>query len=167
MAANDWHASSAVYPAHLQAQMHMSTVFEVSEDLRSAGLAATPMQRTVLGSLHKTQKRHFTADDVFRQAAVDNLDVSLGSIYRMLKQFEQVGLLRGEMLHPTKVVYELNNGPKHDHVICVACGKIEEFHDPLLAASQRAACERLGFAFAGRSLVIHGHCARCSTGRVL
>ena len=79
----------------------------------------------------------------------------------MLQQLVEAKILRSGTLHSTRIVYELDNTPDHDHAICVSCGQIEEFHDPLFDARQKEVGERLGFLVVGRQLVLHGYCVKC------
>ncbi|MDN7183832.1 transcriptional repressor [Caballeronia sp. SEWSISQ10-4 2] len=115
----------------------------------------------VLSFFLDEQQRHFTAEDVCRQVADEKLNISFGSIYRVLQQFVDAKILRSGTLHSTKIVYELNNGPDHDHAICMSCGKIEEFYDPAFDAWQKEVGESVGFLVVGRQLVLQGYCVKC------
>jgi Fur family ferric uptake transcriptional regulator len=134
---------------------------DVAEELRRVGLRATVPRMKVLSFFLDEQQRHFTAEDVCRQVADEKLNISFGSIYRVLQQFVDAKILRSGTLHSTKIVYELNNGPDHDHAICMSCGKIEEFYDPAFDARQKEVGESLGFLVVGRQLVLQGYCLKC------
>ncbi|MFK4448408.1 Fur family ferric uptake transcriptional regulator [Caballeronia udeis] len=134
---------------------------DVAEELRRVGLRATVPRMKVLSFFLDQKQRHFTAEDVCRQVADENLHISFGSIYRVLQQLVEAKILRSGTLHSTRIVYELDNTPDHDHAICVSCGQIEEFHDPLFDARQKEVGERLGFLVVGRQLVLHGYCVKC------
>jgi Fur family transcriptional regulator, ferric uptake regulator len=134
---------------------------DVAEELRRVGLRATVPRMKVLAFFLDHQQRHFTAEDVCKQVIDEKLHISFGSIYRVLQQFVEVKILRSGTLHSTKIVYELNDASDHDHAICINCGRIEEFHDPLFDARQKEAGERLGFLVVGRQLVLHGYCTQC------
>jgi Fur family transcriptional regulator, ferric uptake regulator len=134
---------------------------DVIEELRSVGLRATVPRMRVLSFFRDEQQRHFTAEDVCRHVADEKLHISFGSIYRVLQQFVDAKILRSGTLHSTKIVYELNDGPDHDHAICMSCGKIEEFHDSAFDARQKEIGESVGFSIVGRQLVLHGYCHNC------
>jgi Fur family ferric uptake transcriptional regulator len=134
---------------------------DVAEELRRVGLRATVPRMKVLSFFRDEQQRHFTAEDVCRYVADEKLHISFGSIYRVLQQFVDAKILRSGTLHSTKIVYELNNGPEHDHAICMSCGKIEEFYDPVFDARQKEIGESVGFLVVGRQLVLQGYCVKC------
>lgn len=145
----------------------MKSQTQIADVLRNAGLRATLPQIKVLAFFYASTQRHYTAEDVCRQVVDEELDISFGSIYRVLKQFVDSGLLLSGMLHPTRTVFELNDSPDHDHAICMRCGHIEEFCDAELDARQKAIGEGIGFRFAGHRLVLQGYCADCrdATGK--
>lgn len=91
----------------------------------------------------------------------ENLDVGLATVYRVLTQFETAGLLVRRHLGNDLATYELENGEHHDHIVCVRCGKIEEFVDPEIENRQKAIAEKLGFELQGHSLSLYGLCAEC------
>lgn len=134
---------------------------DVAEELRSVGLRATVPRMKVLSFFRDEQQRHFTAEDVCRHVADEKLHISFGSIYRVLQQFVDAKILRSGTLHSTKIVYELNSGPDHDHAICMSCGRIEEFLNTVLDATQKEVGESLGFLVVGRQLVLQGYCLNC------
>ena len=134
---------------------------DVAEELRRVGLRATMPRMKVLSFFLDQKQRHFTAEDVCRHVADEKLHISFGSIYRVLQQLVEAKILRSGTLHSTKIVYELNNGPDHDHAICMSCGKIEEFHDLAFDARQREVGESVGFLVVGRQLVLQGYCLNC------
>lgn len=101
-----------------------------AQDLKSAGLKATLPRMKVLDLFQNSKVRHMTAEDVYRILMDDGLDVGLATIYRVLTQFEQAGLLKRHHFEGGKSIFELNEGDKHDHIVCVNTGKVVEFHDP-------------------------------------
>jgi Fur family transcriptional regulator, ferric uptake regulator len=103
---------------------------DVVEELRSVGLRASVPRMKVLSFFRDEQQRHLTADDVCRYVADERLHISFGTIYRVLQQCVDAKILPSGALHSTYIVYELNNGPDHDHAICISCGKNAELHDP-------------------------------------
>jgi len=100
-----------------------------AQDLKDAGLKATLPRMKVLDLFQSSKVRHMTAEDVYRLLMDEGLDVGLATIYRVLTQFEQAGLLKRHHFEGGKSIFELNEGDKHDHIVCVNTGKVVEFHD--------------------------------------
>ncbi len=100
-----------------------------AQDLKDAGLKATLPRMKVLDLFQGSKVRHMTAEDVYRLLMDEGLDVGLATIYRVLTQFEQAGLLKRHHFEGGKSIFELNEGDKHDHIVCVNTGKVVEFHD--------------------------------------
>ncbi|MBS0314091.1 MAG: ferric iron uptake transcriptional regulator [Burkholderiales bacterium] len=100
-----------------------------AQDLKDAGLKATLPRMKVLDLFQNSKVRHMTAEDVYRLLMDDGLDVGLATIYRVLTQFEQAGLLKRHHFEGGKSIFELNEGDRHDHIVCVNTGKVVEFHD--------------------------------------
>src|ERR1700704_6895956 len=100
-----------------------------AEELKSSGLKATLPRIKILEVFQKTTQRHMTAEDVFKVLLAEGADVGLATVYRVLMQFEQAGLLSRNHFESGKAVFELNEGKHHDHLVCVDCGRVEEFYD--------------------------------------
>ena len=98
-------------------------------DLKNTGLKATLPRITILELFQKSGQRHMSAEDVYRLVLKERADIGLATIYRVLMQFEQAGLLTRSQFESGKAVYELNEGQHHDHLVCVQCGHVEEFYD--------------------------------------
>jgi Fur family transcriptional regulator, ferric uptake regulator len=101
-----------------------------AQDLKNAGLKATLPRMKVLDMFQNSKVRHMTAEDVYRLLMDEGLDVGLATIYRVLTQFEQAGLLKRHHFEGGKSIFELSDGEKHDHIVCVNTGQVVEFHDP-------------------------------------
>jgi Fur family ferric uptake transcriptional regulator len=101
-----------------------------------------------------------TAEDVFRVLLEDRSDIGLATVYRVLAQFEQAGLLNRSNFESGKAVYELNEGQHHDHLVCLDCGKVEEFYDAEIEKRQHAVAKAKGFAIADHSLSIYANCTK-------
>ena len=99
------------------------------DELKSTGLKTTIPRQKILEIFQKGVQRHMTAEDVFKHLLNDNADIGLATVYRVLTQFEQAGLLSRNHFESGKAVYELNEGQHHDHMVCLDCGKVEEFYD--------------------------------------
>src|SRR5512141_3084483 len=114
-----------------------------SQDLKTIGLKATAPRLKILNLFETSAVRHLSAEDVYRLLLSDGLDVGLATVYRVLTQFEQAGLLTRHHFESGKAVFELNEGHHHDHLVCMHCGRVEEFYDPEIEKRQtRIARER-------------------------
>ena len=130
------------------------------EELKSTGLKATVPRLKVLEIFQKGAQRHMTAEDVFRVLLQDRSDVGLATVYRVLTQFEQAGILTRSNFEGGKAVYELNEGQHHDHLVCLDCGKVEEFFDAEIESRQNAVAQSKGFAIADHALSLYAHCTK-------
>lgn len=134
---------------------------QVVEELQSAGLRITTPRVKVLEFFRSTESRHCSAEDVFRHLVEEKVEIGLATVYRVLGQLVDAGILTSSMLDSTKLVYELNQGKRHDHIICVNCGRVDEFSDPLMDGRQKAVADGLGYVLTGHQLVLHGYCSAC------
>jgi len=131
------------------------------EELKSTGLKATLPRLKILDIFQRGEQRHMTAEDVFRVLLNDRSDIGLATVYRVLTQFEQAGILNRSNFESGKAVYELNEGQHHDHLICTSCGKVEEFYDPEIEKRQHLAAKNKGWQVREHSLVLYGLCSDC------
>jgi Fur family ferric uptake transcriptional regulator len=130
------------------------------EELKSNGLKATVPRMKILDVFQRGGQRHMTAEDVFRQLLSDNADIGLATVYRVLTQFEQAGILSRNHFESGKAVYELNEGQHHDHMVCLDCGRVEEFYDPEIEQRQQAVAQAKGFVIADHALSLYAHCTQ-------
>lgn len=130
------------------------------EELKSTGLKATLPRLKILEIFQKGVQRHMTAEDVFRVLMEERSDVGLATVYRVLAQFEQAELLSRSHFESGKAVYELNEGEHHDHLVCLDCGRVEEFFDAEIEKRQHAVAKAKGFAIADHALSLYAHCTR-------
>ena len=131
-----------------------------SDELKNTGLKATVPRLKILEIFQKGSQRHMTAEDVFRVLLDERSDVGLATVYRVLTQFEQAGILSRSHFESGKAVYELNEGQHHDHLVCLDCGHVEEFHDPEIEKRQVAIATARGFALADHALSLYANCKR-------
>ncbi|MBK9136884.1 MAG: ferric iron uptake transcriptional regulator [Betaproteobacteria bacterium] len=131
-----------------------------AEELKSSGLKATLPRIKILDVFRHTERRHMTAEDVYRALLGEDADIGLATVYRVLMQFEQAGLLTRSNFESGKAVYELNEGQHHDHLVCLDCGRVEEFLDPEIEQRQRAVAVKRGFALQEHSLALYAHCRK-------
>ena len=130
------------------------------DELKNNGLKATLPRLKILEIFQKGQQRHMSAEDVFRHLLSDNADIGLATVYRVLTQFEQAGLLSRNHFESGKAVYELNEGQHHDHMVCLDCGKVEEFYDAQIEQRQQDVAKAKGFVIADHALSLYAHCTR-------
>ena len=128
------------------------------EELKNNGLKATLPRLKILEVFQSAQLRHMTAEDVFRHLLKDNADIGLATVYRVLTQFEQAGILSRNHFESGKAVYELNEGQHHDHMVCLDCGRVEEFFDAEIESRQQAVAQAKGFVIADHALSLYAHC---------
>jgi Fur family ferric uptake transcriptional regulator len=112
-----------------------------ADELKNSGLKATLPRIKVLEVFQKTKERHMSAEDVFRALLAEHADVGLATVYRVLMQFEQAGILSRNHFETGKAVFELNEGKHHDHLVCLDCGRVEEFFDPEIEKRQKAVAQ--------------------------
>ena len=132
-----------------------------SEDLREAGLKATLPRLKILEIMEASQKRHLSAEDIYKSLLESGEDVGLATVYRVLTQFESAGLVSRHHFEGGISVFELNQGEHHDHILCVKCGKVDEFVDEIIEQRQRTIAENAGFSMTDHCLYIYGICADC------
>jgi Fur family ferric uptake transcriptional regulator len=128
------------------------------EELKSTGLKATLPRLKILEVFQSGRQRHMTAEDVYRVLLQDHSDIGLATVYRVLMQFEQAGLLIRSNFESGKAVYELNQGEHHDHLVCLDCGRVEEFFDPEIERRQQDVAQSRGFALQEHALSLYAHC---------
>jgi Fur family ferric uptake transcriptional regulator len=131
-----------------------------SQELKSIGLKATIPRMKILDLFRKAEVRHMTAEDVYRHLMAEDMDIGLATVYRVLTQFEQAGLLSRHFFESGKAVFELNEGKHHDHLICLQCGKVEEFHDPEIEKRQNKVAKERGFAVVDHALYLYADCLK-------
>lgn len=130
------------------------------DELKSTGLKATVPRLKILEIFQRGRQRHMTAEDVYRVLLDDRSDIGLATVYRVLMQFEQAGILCRSHFESGKAVYELNEGQHHDHLVCIDCGRVEEFFDSEIEARQQAVAQSKGFAIAEHALSLYAHCTK-------
>ena len=128
------------------------------EELKNNGLKATLPRLKILEVFQSGMQRHMTAEDVFRHLLREQTDIGLATVYRVLTQFEQAGILSRNHFESGKAVYELNEGQHHDHMVCLDCGRVEEFYDPEIESRQQAVATAKGFVIADHALSLYAHC---------
>lgn len=132
-----------------------------NSDLKKAGLKATAPRLKILEILDNNRALHMSAEDVYKLLLESGEDVGLATVYRVLTQFESAGLVSRHHFEGGHSVFELDQGVHHDHILCVKCGRVDEFVDEIIERQQRAVSERLGYVMTDHSLCIYGVCTAC------
>ena len=110
--------------------------------------------------LEKSPTRHLSAEDIYRKLMDGGEDIGLATVYRVLTQFESAGLVTRHHFEGGHAVFELERGQHHDHLVCMNCGRVEEFEDETIEKRQRDRARELGFKMTEHSLIIYGECQR-------
>jgi Fur family ferric uptake transcriptional regulator len=131
-----------------------------SQSLKEIGLKATLPRRKVLELFEHSKVRHLSAEDVYKSLMAEGIDIGLATVYRVLTQFEQAGLLSRQHFETGKAVFELNQGGHHDHLVCLQCGKVEEFYDAEIEQRQSEVARKRGFELKGHSLALYADCTK-------
>ena len=132
-----------------------------SQDLQKAGLKATLPRLKILKFLEETNQRHMSAEDVYKAMLEQGEEIGLATIYRVLTQFESAGLVTRHHFEGGHSVFELDQGHHHDHILCVKCGKVDEFLDETIEERQKMIAKDKGYAITDHSLYIYGVCSDC------
>ena len=131
-----------------------------ADELKSSGLKATLPRIKILEIFQQTHQRHMTAEDVFKVLLNEGSDIGLATVYRVLMQFEQAGILSRNHFETGKAVFELNEGQHHDHLVCLDCGRVEEFFDEQIEQRQKAVAQARGFALQDHALALYATCTK-------
>ena len=129
-------------------------------DLKASGLKATLPRLKILEIFQNSEVRHLTAEDVYKILLADNMDVGLATVYRVLMQFEQAGILSRNHFETGKAVFELNEGKHHDHLVCLDCGRVEEFFDAEIEKRQKSIASTRGFELQDHALSLYAYCTK-------
>jgi Fur family ferric uptake transcriptional regulator len=132
-----------------------------SQDLKKAGLKATLPRLKILNFLEDSDVRHMTAEEVYKALLESGEEIGLATVYRVLTQFEAAGLVTRHHFEGGQSVFELNEGTHHDHILCVKCGRVDEFMDETIEERQHAIADKLGYTMTDHSLYIYGICPDC------
>ena len=132
-----------------------------SSDLRKAGLKVTLPRMKILDILEGSGARHLSAEDVYKVLLDLGEDIGLTTVYRVLTQFEAAGLVKRHHFEGGHSVFELNQGDHHDHILCVKCGRVDEFVDEIIEQHQKDIATRLGYELTDHCLYMYGICSQC------
>ena len=134
---------------------------EESKELKKVGLKATAPRIKILEILEKNKEAHVSAEDVYKILLEMEEDVGLATVYRVLTQFESAGLVKRHNFESGHSLFELNQGEHHDHLLCVKCGRVDEFVDAMIEDRQVQVAQNAGYKMTDHSLCIYGVCPDC------
>ena len=132
-----------------------------SSDLKKAGLKVTLPRMKILDLMESSSVRHQSAEDIYQSLRDEGEEVGLATVYRVLTQFEAAGLVTRHHFEGGQAVFELNREGHHDHLVCVGCGRVEEFVDEIIEAQQAKIAEDKGYKITDHSLILYGKCKEC------
>lgn len=133
-----------------------------TQELRDAGLKVTQPRVKILELLESSEQRHLSAEDVFNMLRdTGETKIGLATVYRVLTQFEAAGLVTRHHFEGGNSVFEIDKGTHHDHIVCVKCGRVDEFVDDMIELRQKEIAEKNGYQMTDHSLHIYGVCADC------
>lgn len=137
-----------------------------SSDLKKAGLKVTIPRMKILKFLEESRVRHHSAESIYMALSNDGEEIGLATVYRVLTQFENKGLVvrhrfEGDNQVSNQSVFELNVKGHHDHIVCSSCHKVEEFYDDVIESRQKEIAAARGYEFTGHSLTLYGICPAC------
>jgi Fur family ferric uptake transcriptional regulator len=132
-----------------------------SNDLKKAGLKVTLPRMKILDLMESSKVRHQSAEDIYQALRDEGEEVGLATVYRVLTQFEAAGLVTRHHFEGGQAVFELNREGHHDHIVCVGCGKVEEFVDEIIESQQAKIAEKKGYMITDHSLILYGKCPEC------
>ncbi|MGW8391857.1 ferric iron uptake transcriptional regulator [Pseudoduganella sp. HUAS MS19] len=135
---------------------------DISRDIHASGLKVTAPRQRILELFHAGRHQHLTAEDVYR-LMLEHHDFGMATVYRVLVQFVEAGILVRNQFENGPARFELNTGKHHDHLVCTNCGRVDEFVDPDIEARQQAVAARHGFALVDHTLSLYGLCQACSS----
>ncbi|HEY4127910.1 MAG TPA: ferric iron uptake transcriptional regulator [Gammaproteobacteria bacterium] len=139
----------------------MSQAHAENQELRNAGLKVTLPRVKILEILERSNPRHISAEDMYKALLESGEDIGLATVYRVLTQFETAGLVTRHHFEGGHSVFELNQGTHHDHILCVKCGRVDEFVDAEIESRQKKIASAKGYEMTDHSLYIYGICSNC------
>ncbi len=129
-----------------------------NQELRKAGLKVTLPRLKILELLENAKLHHMSAEEVYKALIEQGEDVGLATVYRVLTQFEQAGIVERHNFENNLSVFEITQEEHHDHLVCDICGKIVEFRNAIIEEEQLKVAKEFGFTLSGHSLVLYGIC---------
>jgi len=132
-------------------------------EIKQAGLKITVPRTKILALLGQSPTRHMSAEDIYKEFLAEDQEIALATIYRVLTQFEQAGIVIRHNFGDNQSVFELDQGEHHDHLICVRCNGVKEFVDDTIEQRQESIAKKFGYEMTDHELNIYGICKECQT----
>lgn len=132
-----------------------------SQDIKDAGLKITLPRVKILQILESSNVHHMSAEDVYKALLANGEEIGLATVYRVLTQFEDAGLVVRHNFEGGHSIFEVAKDEHHDHIVCVKCGKVEEFHDEEIESRQKTVADQMGFELTDHNLNLYGMCPDC------
>ena len=129
--------------------------------MQAHGLRATVPRQRILDVLQQSPGAHMTAEMIHQQLQQHTKDIGLATVYRALGQFVKAGLVIKHQFESERAVYELDDGEHHDHMVCLRCGRVDEFVDAVIEQRQLQVAQQAGFELTDHQLNLFGLCAAC------
>jgi Fur family ferric uptake transcriptional regulator len=126
-----------------------------NQQLKKAGLKVTLPRVKILQILENSEEPHMSAEDVYKALLENDEEVGLATVYRVLTQFEQAGLVVRHNFEGGHSVFEIERGEHHDHMVCLDSGKVIEFHNEEIEQLQKKIAEEHGYRLVDHSLVLY------------
>lgn len=139
----------------------MKQKFPFEHEIRNTGLKVTEPRLKILSVFEKSKARHLSAEDIHDTLKAKSVVVGMATIYRALANFEKAGILNKSTFDDGRAIYEINEGPHHDHIVCLDCGNVEEFVDEEIEKRQKKIANQKGYSLKSHSLVLYGSCSQC------
>jgi Fur family ferric uptake transcriptional regulator len=130
--------------------------------IKGSGLKATPPRIKVLEIFQRAARRHLSAEGVYKALVDEGSEIGLATVYRVLMKFAEAGLVTRSRFETGKAIFELNRGTHHDHLVCLGCGRVDEFYDAEIEARQREVARAIGFGLQEHALALYGLCSDCT-----
>ncbi|MBR7001050.1 MAG: ferric iron uptake transcriptional regulator [Neisseriaceae bacterium] len=146
---------------HFLTTLEMEIAMGHTEQIRSLGMKVTGPRLKILSLFETHPEEHLSAEDVYRLTLEEDLNIGVATVYRVLAQFEEAGILMRHNFDTGKAVYELDRGNHHDHLVCVRCGKITEFCDDRIEKLQDDVAEEHGYEIIDHAMYLYGTCGEC------
>ena len=134
-----------------------------NKELKDAGLKTTLPRLRILSVLEGGKGGHYTAEDVYRELLDAGEEIAFATVYRVLTQFENAGLVLRHNFEGGRSVFELDDGHHHDYMVCAKCNNVTEFYDEKIEERQTLVAKKHGFKLEDHSLYMYGICKNCQS----
>ena len=135
-------------------------LMDQNKELKKAGLKVTLPRLKILEILQKPDNQHISAEDVYKLLIEQGEEIGLATVYRVLNQFDDAGILNRHHFEGGKSVFEISQKAHHDHLVCLKCGKVIEFEDPLIEERQEQIAKEHDLKLTHHSLYLYGECTK-------